>query len=151
MTCPAAVAEGAALPPETDLRRERRAHFAGFEGLLTPGQRRIVELHYVGGRFGRSRKGPARDRVLLHKALRRLAEAGVELELPPATWGTNGTEAWVDDDQITSRCCDRCGRRYEAELAEGCPGKAWPPECPTGGRTETQAQAHGTRWQAATG
>ena len=151
MTCPAAVAEGAALPPETDLRRERRAHFAGFEDLLTAGQGRVVELHYVGGRHGRSRKGPARDRVLLHKALRRLAEAGVEVELPPATWGTNGTEAWVDDDQITSRCCDRCGGRYAAELVDGCPGKVWPPECPTGGRTETQAQAHGTRWQAATG
>ena len=144
MTCPADVAESAALPPETDLRRERRSHFAGFEGLLTT-RRCVVELHYVGGRFGRSRKGPARDRVQQHKALRRLAEAGVELELPPATWGVNGTEAWVDDDQITSRCCDCCGRRYEAELAEGCPGKAWPPECPTGGRTETQAQAHGTR------
>jgi hypothetical protein len=147
VTCPDAVAGGAALPPETDLRRERRAHFAGFEGLLTPAQRRVVELHYVGGRFGRSRKGPARDRVLLHRALRRLAEVGVELELPPATWGVNGTEAWVDDDQITSRCCDRCGRSYAAELVDGCPGKAWPPECPTGGRTEAQARAHGTRWR----
>ena len=86
VTCPAA-ADAAAAPPETDLRRERRSHFAGFEGLLTPGQRRVVELHYVGGRFGRSRKGPARDRVLLHKALRRLAEGWGRVGAPAGDLG----------------------------------------------------------------
>ena len=87
MACPAAVAGGAALPPETDRRRVRRVHFAGFEGLLTAGQRRVVELHYVGGRHGRSRTGPARDRVGLHKALRRLAEGWGRVGAPAGDLG----------------------------------------------------------------
>ena len=134
-------------PPDTDLRRARRAHFEGFAGLLTPSQRRVVEQNYVGGRYGRSRRTPARDRVLLHKALRRLAELGVELELPPATWGANGTEEWVDDDRVQSRCCDVCGHRYDAELAANYPGKALPSQCLDTARTEAQARAHGTRYR----
>lgn len=133
-------------PPPSPLRARRQAAYESAAPMLTPSLRAALRELYVAGRYGRGQRHPQRMAVYLCKAQKLLAENGVELpDIPPRTHGINGTEVWIDDDQLVSRCCDTCGRRYAASLSPNG-YKAEPTECDRGTRSREQAKVHGSRY-----
>lgn len=134
-------------PADNATRRARSARLADVAHLLTRSEVDALQRYYVAGRFGRSQPHPQRTVVYFSRALAKLRAAGVEWgDVPLRTFGVNGTEVWTSDDEIESRSCDVCDKRYPATLGSGY--KPFPPACDRYRRSREQAQRHGSRYYA---